>query len=455
MTICDSTNVIDDLVERLQQPSSRGLADAVSWAIRDGVLAPGDRLPPIRTLAKQLQLSPTTVSAAWALLVRAGAIETGGRRGTVVAIDSAGPRRYRRALDRLATFSLDLSTGVPDPALLPDLRPALRAVQAHVSPGSYLDEPVLPQLADVLRADWPYECERITVVDGAMDAQDLIATHVLRFGDPVAVENPGFPPLLDLLESLGARLVPVAVDPEGARPDALAAALETGVRAVFLQPRAHNPTGASFTQGRVRELARILANGPGDRSALVVEDDSAGAISSSPALSIGRHLPKRTLHIRSFSKSHGPDLRLAALGGPAELVDPLVERRLLGQGWTSRLLQSVLLDLLTRPSSVEQVERARGVYAQRRRALVAALSRHGVDVTCPDGINLWLPVRDETAALVRLASQGIAAAAGAPFLVRADEPHLRVTAGLIADDVEHVAEALVAAAGTGGWAGPR
>jgi hypothetical protein len=86
---------------------------------------------------------------------------------------------------------------------------------------------------------------------------------------------------------------------------------------------------------------------------------------------------------------------------------------------------------------------------------VAALSRHGLDVTCPDGINLWLPVRDETAALVRLASQGIAAAAGAPFLVRADEPHLRVTAGLIADDVEHVAEALAAAAGTGGWAGPR
>ena len=79
----------------------------------------------------------------------------------------------------------------------------------------------------------------------------------------------------------------------------------------------------------------------------VIEDDHAGDISSAPAVSVGQFLPDRTVHVSSFSKSHGPDLRLAAIGGPPALVAAVADRRLLGPGWSSRLLQAVLLDLLT------------------------------------------------------------------------------------------------------------
>src|SRR5687768_6216813 len=158
--------VLSALEERLEQPTSRGLAHAVPAAIRDGLLVAGHRLPPIRTVAAQLALSPTTVSAAWAVLARSGTVRTDGRRGTTV-LDQASPAgdRYRQAVEHPSTFTLDLSTGVPDPQLLPDLGAVLARIAPTPATGSYLDPPVLPALADVLATDWPYPSEQLSVVD--------------------------------------------------------------------------------------------------------------------------------------------------------------------------------------------------------------------------------------------------------------------------------------------------
>ena len=430
----------------------------MSRAIGEGALTPGTKLPPIRTVAAALGLSPTTVNAAWQLLARSGAIRADGRRGTVVAQRRpGGPLRYRRALRRHASMPIDLATGVPDPNLLPDLGPALRRLHA-TAPSSYLDEPVLPDLAALLLERWPFAPERIGILDGAMDAMDQVASAMLRIGDRVVVEDPCFPPLLDLLEAIGAEVVGVPVDVEGLIPSELAEALKTGPAAVFLQPRAHNPTGASWTSERAKELAAVLTNAP---ATTIVEDDSAGDISSCRLFSLGQWLPERTIHIRSFAKSHGPDLRIAAVGGPAALLDPVLERRLLGQGWTSRLLQYLLLDLLTSPESVAAVDRARREYRRRQRLVCGALGKEGVEIAVPDGINLWLPVADEQAALIRLASEGIGAAAGAAFMVglagdprragRRSDPggHIRVTVGLLARQHARVAHSLARAAAAG------
>jgi len=447
--LLDVRSILSAIEERMDEPTARGLANAVSRAIRDRVLEPGTKLPPIRQVASELALSPTTVSAGWTLLARSGAIHTDGRRGTTVA-DPATPGavRYRTALRRQTAFELDLSTGVPDADLLPNLGRAFAHLTTAGTPLSYLDEPVLPELVKVLADQWPYPAPQLTVVDGAMDALDQVARAVLRFGDRVVVEHPCFPALVDLVEATGVQVVGVPVDEHGLDPHLLALALEVPTAAVFLQPRAHNPTGVSMTVERARRLAGIIR----DSGALAVEDDSAGAIASSPAVSLGEWLPDRTVHVRSFSKSHGPDLRLAALSAPDDVMQHLLARRQLGQGWSSRVLQRILLSLLTDPVSVAEVEAAREEYAARRSRLVAALASREIPVAGTDGINLWLRVHDETAAIVRLASRGIGVAPGAPFALLPDQPgYLRVTCGLVRDRFDELADELAAAVHTGSW----
>jgi DNA-binding transcriptional MocR family regulator len=245
--------------------------------------------------------------------------------------------------------------------------------------------------------------------------------------------------------------VGVPVDDEGLDPDALAAALRDGARAVFLQPRAQNPTGVGTSERRARALARLLEGS----DALVVEDDSAYGLCTTPLVSLGRWLPGSTVHVRSFSKAYGPDLRLAAMSAPPEVHRAVTARRQLGQGWSSRLLQQVLVHLLT--GAGEEVAGAASTYAARRAALVTALRERGVEVGGSEGLNVWVPVGDETAAVVRLASQGIGVAPGRPFRVGAtgEAGHVRVTVGLVDSGVPELADALSAAARSTGWRGGR
>ena len=435
----------------LEDRSPRGIAGAFSRAIRAGELAPGDRLPTVRDVAADLGVSPATVSAAWQALRRTGLVVSRGRAGTFVR-DEPTTWLSPRVRDLVGvgdtSVRLDLSRGTPDPALLPSLGPALGRVSARAATLAYQEEPVLPRLRQVLTATWPNPDDTITVVDGATDGIARVLEHLVSFGDRVVLESPGFPPLFDLVESLGAEVVPVGLDREGVLVDDLSAALDTRPVAVVLQPRAHNPTGVSLSPARAAALARVLRR-HGDAAPWVIEDDHSGAISAAPDVSLSTLLPGRVVHVRSFSKSHGPDLRIAALGGPSALVDAVVQRRMLGPAWTSRMVQTILLDLLTEAQSMDEVAEARRQYFGRQHALVAALASYGVEVAAPDGINLWLPVRDERAALLHLAALGIRVASGSPFLATGSTaaPHVRVTSGLVEPDVaDEVAAALAGAA---------
>ena len=335
-------------------------------------------------------------------------------------------------------------------------------MSARAETGSYQAEPVIPALAAVLAASWPSQAESIMVVDGALDAISRTLEQLVRFGDRVVVESPGFPPFLDLLDVLGAEAVPVRLDEYGMVPEALTRALHRRPVAVLLQPRAQNPTGASMTAARAAELARVIRSASDIDGLVVIEDDHSGLISTEGDVTLGSSLPDRVVHVRSFSKSHGPDLRIAALGGPRQLIERVVARRMLGPGWTSRMLQTILLDLLTEGASIDAVAEARRQYYTRQRALGDALRARGVAVVPADGINLWMPVLSERSALVQLAAAGIRVAAGSPFLAASEATDaangargrpggsggdfVRVTVGVLRDGTEEVADALASAA---------
>ena len=199
----------------------------------------------------------------------------------------------------------------------------------------------------------------------------------------------------------------------------------------WLQPRAQNPTGASFSPQRIDALADVLLahypNGVG--MPLIVEDDHSGDVANAYATSLAQRLPQHVVHIRSFSKSHGPDLRLAALSGPEDAVEAIIAQRRLGSGWVSRFLQEILYEMLADKEAFHTVTNARHIYATRQKTMHALLLRQSLDVHTGDGLNLWIPVRDEPAALRLLAERGIRVAAGKPFL-----PSLRISADVTGAD---------------------
>lgn len=453
--------MLENLASTIIDRSARGIAAALGRMITTGELAIGTRLPTVRQLSRSLGVSPTTVGEAWKALTDIGAIETLGRNGSYVRQPTGpgGPRRYRQ-ISAAGTMAgqnfLDLSTGTPDSALLPNLGEALARVSGRSLTNSYLDQPVLPALEEALRQRWPFIPEEITVVDGAMDALDRLARLVLRLGDRVIVEHPTFPPLLDLLEQIGVDVIGVDLDEEGLEIAGFQSALERGPTALFLQPRAQNPTGVTMSKRRAGELAACIvasaAQSQTDPTFVIIEDDHSGDIASGELHSLGTFLPAQTVHIRSFSKSHGPDLRLAAVGGVGQVIAGVANRRLLGPGWSSRILQAVLVELLDDQRTIETLQRARLEYASRRRRVVNILHERGLSTSGTDGINLWVAVENERDASMSLATRGIGAAPGEPFLVKEHQDSLRFTVGLLGPDtqLEEAAYAIADAAVTSG-----
>jgi DNA-binding transcriptional MocR family regulator len=224
------------------------------------------------------------------------------------------------------------------------------------------------------------------------------------------------------------------------------AALDDAPVAVFLQPRAQNPTGVDMSKTRARALARLFAG----KDLVIVEDDHSAEISGSELVSLGAFLPEQVLRIHSFSKSHGPDLRLAAIGGVAEPLKALIRRRQLGPSWSSRLLQHILLDMLRDKKTERAVLRAEQQYLVRRNRLREELLKLGIETGAGSGLNLWVPVADDQSAVVALAAYGIGVSPGRPFEVsRAAQDHIRVTTAGLGSNLAEVAKRIAEASAIG------
>ena len=420
------------------------ISTAVERGIREGGLAPGVVLPPVRRLAVDLGLAPATVAAAYADLRRRGLVETGGRRGTRVRPRPATAPRTGTPTT-VPPGARDLSHGEPDADLLPPLGPVL----ARLSPGpvGYPDDPVLPELRALATArlaadDVP--AEALTFCHSALDAVERCLLTRVRPGDRVAVEDPAWGNLLDLLAALGLEPVGMTLDEEGPRPEALASALRRGVAAVVVTSRAQNPTGAAVSPARAASLRELLA----DQDVLVIEDDHAAELAPVPLAPLAGATPSWAL-VRSLSKPYGPDLRCALLAGDPATVARVDGRRRLGPGWVSRLTQRIVAEFWQDPATDALVAHAGATYDARRGALLTALRHAGVvGATGRTGLNVWVPVADETAAVTTLRDAGIVVTPGARYRV-ATAPAIRVTASTLAPaDAGPVAAAVAVAAAT-------
>ena len=433
-------------------------AAEISASIEAGIVrgdwVAGAALPSVRFLAGSLHVSPATVAKAYQELRQRGVIETEGRRGTRVRSRPAVSAARSGLRAPVPAGLRDLSTGEPDPDLLPPLGPALAAVAARGGPSQgYATSVTMPELVDAARPRLlgegvPVGEAEIVVTSGALDSIERVLSAHLRPGDTVAIEDPGWAALIDLLAALGLRAAPMAVDAQGPEPEALAAALRSGARAVVVTVRAQNPTGAAVSAERAERLRSLLSDHPG---VVVIEDDHAAELADRPAHCIGP-VTGSWAFVRSASKPFGPDLRIAVLAGDETTVARVAGRMRIGVGWVSTVLQRVLLWLWRDPGVTDVVARAAETYGVNRRRLRDALRARGVEAHGDTGINVWVPVLDETHAVTVLRDRGYAVAPGALFRMESP-PGIRITISrLTAGEIDDLAGAIAAAARAAGAA---
>jgi len=418
----------------LRGSTIREISQAVEDAIEQGALQPGGLLPSVRELASALGVSPATVAGAFRELRSRGVLTTRERRGTRV---SARPPIARRSLVPVPGNVRDLSTDNPDPELLPRLTPILRKLEApHRLYGGSCTLPELREEASQQMDEIGVCPDHLTVADGTFAAIERILSAHLKPGDRVAVEDPGYTGVLDLVRAMGLRPVGVAIDDSGIVPEVFSTILGDGVEAAIVTPRAQNPTGAALTSGRKADLCEVLKAFP---RALVVEDDHAGPVANYPyhTLSAGR---ERWAVVRSVSKSLSPDLRLAVVAGDRVTISRAEGRLALGPGWVSWIIQKLVVELWRDPEVQQVIAAAAAAYRSRAQALIDALQRRGIAACGRSGLNVWVPVVEEAPAIRALFQLGWAVAAGEIFRLSSHAGIRITTAILPKHEAPHLAQ---------------
>ncbi|WP_058910149.1 transcriptional regulator PtsJ [Entomohabitans teleogrylli] len=398
--------------------------DSIRSLVRRGELLPGASLPPVRALAMTLGVNRNTVAAAYRRLVGAGIAHSQGRAGTFI-------RQPENLAEREGSLSgsvlIDVSGGNPDPQLLPDLRHAL--AQCSLTPGLYGEPVIHPRLERAARNWMSEDVEHpfsLSLSHGSVDAVERLLASYLVPGDRVGVEDPCFLSSINTLRHNGYQPCAIAVDEHGMEPRALRAALESGIEAVIITPRAHNPCGVSLTPQRAAALRRCLAGYP---QVMVIVDDHFSLLSTHPFCQVIAPQSQRWALVRSVAKIFGPDLRLACIASDEVTAQRLGLRLAPGTNWVSHLIQELAGVLLSSAQQRTRLAQVRECYRQRRSLLADALRERGVALQHEhDGLNIWIPLPGGSQrAVLEMAHLGWSVRGGEGFAVGNASDGLRVT----------------------------
>lgn len=378
------------LARQIDGRRTSDIRDRIAALISDGTLAPGLRLPTLRDLARELQVTPSVVSDAWMMLRRDGFVETRRRGGTRVLSSYEGFEE--RFHDGFAGWhSVEMLHAMPDLALLPDTADAFARAVDHDRP--VVSRPTISsELRDAAEVTWNFRAESFTSVTGGWLALELSVRAALG-PEPgvIAVEVPSMARNATLVTSWGDRVVDVHSDREGPRLDSVIAALEAGASVFVFQPHGRIPVGSRLSERRRDELANVFKRlGP---STWIVEEDPVGPLFT--GTSMGAALPQRTVRLSQYWRAFGPDVDTVVIGGSAVLVDRIREVQRARGLRAGSVQQAVLAHLLVDPQATNAVEHATARYRRRHDLLAQALDRHGVPVlSSSDGLFACIRVDD-------------------------------------------------------------
>lgn len=421
-------------LDRLHDRSAKGLARQLSALIQSSMIPVGTRLPPIRNLAFALQVSPATVSIAWNELRKRGIIAGRGRLGMHVCNSFIAPRPVRRSASlNHESFKFDLTSYTPDLSLLPSIQTALQALKSNIPNMNLYDtETITPALRTTCANHWPYAAEDFMATNGAYSALFDSMQALIPAGSIVAVEDPTPVRVLDLLDHLSVSIIAVRSDAQGISPASLANALTLKPTAFYLQPNINAITGNRMSLPRLQKLATILNTHP---ETWIIENDAFPFFSSTPAHSLGEWLNDRVIHIRSFSKVLGPDLRMGVLSASSRIIEEIQAFRGFGSAWTSRILQTLTSHLLNDDRTYRIIHHAYQNYQNRRKKIAQNLRKKGMKIETGEGFSFWIPVIDDNTSYQYLKKNNIGVSLGRKCSLLPN-PHIRFSISHLNDGFE-------------------
>ncbi|HYD60208.1 MAG TPA: PLP-dependent aminotransferase family protein [Noviherbaspirillum sp.] len=392
-------------------PLHRWLYERVRLAILDGRLKPGTRLPSSRTLAEQYGMARGTVVYAFEQLIAEGYVRSGVGAGTFVSDElqdhllqparasreskvpqwTPGKRALSRRGVELAKQTVFIGADQFVSPLFNPFMPALdelpvaqwtrlvSRVTRRMDVSMFADndslgyEPLRRNIARYLGIGRgvKVEPEQVLIVGSVQQGMDLAARLLLDPGDGVWLEDPGYRGARAIFESHGAKLIPVPVDGEGIQVD-VGRRRGASAKMAYVTPSHQMPLGTALSLSRRIELLDWAVK----TGAWIFEDDYDGEYryegrSIESLKSIDQH--DRVIYAGSFSKTLFPALRVSYLVLPAGLVNAFAAARSLTARFSPVLEQAALSAFIEEGHYARHLRRMNLLYAERRRALAAAV----------------------------------------------------------------------------------
>ncbi|NUU36338.1 PLP-dependent aminotransferase family protein [Pseudomonas sp. C2B4] len=379
-------------------PVVQQIVDALTCWIRCHDPAPGTRLLSVRKIAHINLLSQSCVFEACERLVAQGVLASRHAGGYVVATPASNSAEQQDA----SFCQLPLGGGgLPESwRESDDLAYAIREVSRTDMAGLFnysspLGLPALRQqiLKGLKPLDINVEDSQILTTAGASQGLDLIVRTLLKPGDCVVVESPGYPMLFDLLRLHGVSMLEVARTPSGPDIAALEALLRRWrPRGMFINSFHHNPTGSSLAPAvaqRVLQLAR-------EHGVQVIEDDVYADLNCGPGKRLAA-LDDSVIYVGSYSKTLSSSLRIGFVAASSEVIARLARVKMICSMGTSGFCESVLARLLANGAYRKLVQRQQQRLNRDRQAVLQLLEDADWEVFAKPASGLFIWARSRVA----------------------------------------------------------
>jgi DNA-binding transcriptional MocR family regulator len=412
------------------------IVEALAADIASGRLSRGQQLPTHRSLAKALNVDLTTVTRAYGEARRRGLLDARVGQGTFVSETTV-----RASTDLPYQVKIDLSMNVPPHPVEANLdvriAQGLAAIQSEASFTAFLNyqppggsDEQREAAAAWLRVRVPdARAERVVVYPGN---QAILFNALLTLtspGDVVLTEEITFPGIRAAAARLGVRLVGVAMDEGGIRPEALKLACRVHrPKAVYLVPTLHNPTTATLDPARRNAIAAIIRN----VDTVLIEDDAYGLLEPS-ASPIANLIPERTYLAVSLSKCIAPALRVSYLLAPDAAAEQAMRSSLQATMQMPPPLMVALATHWLRHGIADQIVAAIRNEAAGRQQLASRILKDLPFAARPGAHHLWLPLPrrwSRSDFIAHVLRDGLAVVGADAFAVGEAVPHaVRVSLG--------------------------